>query len=562
MEDNEQLSTEQLLLLENLTYLTDDEPLKTLVSMDEDKEGKETLTVKKAIEQIEMSDLDMDHNYGSLMTGEDWSNIIQAIEKDETLCQMKIVTVEPSKDSEEPECSSVLFVNEQTNEAVVAFRGTAPYEWKDNFLGGARTDAEDGVSTEYQEEALEWFESLHLEDGGYDTVTLIGHSKGGNKVKYITIVEELGLVDRCVSFDGQGFSDEFFDKYGSEIARNQWKITNHNVDYDYVNLLLNDVGRTTYYQGYDYGAGKIAEAHCPNTFFEFGEDGTVSMQPVSGQAEEMKAINAFLNSYLRTLSEEEKIKTMEVLGELIEKGFKGELAEDFASIFEEEGRKGALLGLAAYAAIYAIDHPEFTDAIDSIVSKFCLEDAKYEILWYMVKSGIMGILLPPEYERRITEKIINGVRRDQMEDRQIAATYWPLEKNRVFDISKMTLLGSTGKALMDTGSRACSEWEDAVSGVKNLYDCLESEIQSSALNTVLSALPETLKKDDYELAGTMLYNTISTITENIPTLDSDAADAVEEITEALSSSITAIKTIKEHITTNPVKEFQETTVLA
>lgn len=333
MEEDNQLSTEQLLLLENLTYLVNEKPLQTLVEIEADYtkrygEGN-SMPVSYVLNAIKTEDLNPDHNYGSLMTGEDWSNIIQAIEKDDTLCQMKVLTVEEQKTEAGPkvECSSVLSVNEQTNEAVVAFRGTAPYEWEDNFLGGAETDQEDRVSTQYQVEALEWFEGLHLEDGGYDTITLTGHSKGGNKAKYITIMDKEGLVDRCVSFDGQGFSDEFYEEYGKEIARNQWKITNHNVDYDFVNLLLNDVGKTVYYQGYDYGAGMIAEAHCPNTFFDFGKDGTARMNPVEGQA---------------------------------------------------------------------------------------------------------------------------------------APSYWTLEKNRVFDMSKLTLLGSTGKALMDTGSQACSEWEDAV----------------------------------------------------------------------------------------------------
>lgn len=86
------------------------------------------------------------------------------------------------------------------------------------------------------------YEELGLEDS-YVTVT--GHSKGGNKAKYITVLDS--SVDRCVSFDGQGFSDEFMTEYQEQISQNQNKIENHNVDYDYVNLLLNDVGNKTYY---------------------------------------------------------------------------------------------------------------------------------------------------------------------------------------------------------------------------------------------------------------------------------------------------------------------------
>ena len=59
---------------------------------------------------------------------------------------------------------------------------------------------------------------------------MTGHSKGGNKAKYITLMDD--TVDHCVSFDGQGFSDEFMETYSDEIAARQHKIENHNVDYD------------------------------------------------------------------------------------------------------------------------------------------------------------------------------------------------------------------------------------------------------------------------------------------------------------------------------------------
>lgn len=36
------------------------------------------------------------------------------------------------------------------------------------------------------------------------TITVTGHSKGGNKAKD-------NSVDICIAFDGQGFSDEFID---------------------------------------------------------------------------------------------------------------------------------------------------------------------------------------------------------------------------------------------------------------------------------------------------------------------------------------------------------------
>ena len=83
---------------------------------------------------------------------------------------------------------------------------------------------------------------------------------------------------KCVSFDGQGFSDEFVQQYGDEIAMRQHKIHNHNVDYDYVNLLLNEVGEITYYHGQDIGEGGFLENHCPNTLMKFQDSGSFTME--------------------------------------------------------------------------------------------------------------------------------------------------------------------------------------------------------------------------------------------------------------------------------------------
>ena len=53
---------------------------------------------------------------------------------------------------------------------------------------------------------------------------------------YIAILDD--SVDRCVSFDGQGFSDEFYEKYADQIAHNKNKIVNCSAESDYVNFLL------------------------------------------------------------------------------------------------------------------------------------------------------------------------------------------------------------------------------------------------------------------------------------------------------------------------------------
>jgi len=167
MEDEQLLNEEQLLLLENLTYLIEQKPMESLDITFDRYVGKE-LTVGNVVNDIKIDELKDDESYGTYVTGEDWKKIFAAIQKDETLMNMKIITVagdpglaegqERAEDSLQEGALSAVFVNEETGEAVVAFRGTAEYEWKDNFLGGApTTDPIDGVSTQYQRSALEWY---------------------------------------------------------------------------------------------------------------------------------------------------------------------------------------------------------------------------------------------------------------------------------------------------------------------------------------------------------------------------------------------------------------------
>jgi len=263
----DELSVEQAMLLENLMYLP---------------EGYDIVGKESKYETVGMWINDIISEPETMLpletTGQpeaEWNDILNAVKNDETLMNLRIV--ETHVDNSENGGGggvSALFVNPETNEAIVAFRGTASDEWKDNFVGGGPTDQPDGVSTAQQANALEWYQGLDLE--GYSQRTVVGHSKGGNKAKYVTVMDD--SVDRCIAMDGQGFSDEFIETYSEQILSNQHKISNHNCSDDYVNILLNDIGEKTYYEPQNIGDGtgfsKILEAHCPNQYFKFGEDGS------------------------------------------------------------------------------------------------------------------------------------------------------------------------------------------------------------------------------------------------------------------------------------------------
>lgn len=343
--DDELLEAKQVLLLENLTYLADKGVMKSLSQIQKDH-GDGKLTVREIIGDIKIDQLDENVDYTTLQNGEEWRKVLNAVLADDTLLDMKMIAVKEG--SEETGGTAAVFFNEKTGEVVVAFRGTEKYEWKDNFIGGALTAVETGadtlnqtgtfkaglekgmeiifghkfrdtyvdVTTYYQEEALKWYQELDipgLTGGRVKTITVIGHSKGGNKAKYIAILDD--SVTRCLSFDGQGFSDEFFRKYERRIAERAYVITNHNVDFDFVNLLLNDVGERIYYVGNGYGDGisKIPEAHCPDTYFFYDEQGRAYMVVAERQAELMMELDKFLNSYLRTLPDKKKVETLELI---------------------------------------------------------------------------------------------------------------------------------------------------------------------------------------------------------------------------------------------------------
>lgn len=364
------LSPQEVLLLENLMYLSGngkDSPLRSVT-------GYEGKSVRDLINAIDVGKLENSQEYTGFTTGSEWKDIINAVKSNDTLMNMEIAAVHTDHAEGGGGGVSAVFTNSDTGEAVVAFQGTASYEWKDDFIGGGPTNASDGVSTPQQENALEWYQSAY-EDLGLDgyTVTVTGHSKGGNKAKYIAVLDE--SVDRCISFDGQGFSDEFMEKYETQISERQNVIENHNVNYDYVNLLLNDIGSKTYYKGNNYGDGGILEAHCPNTFFGRDKDGNLTMNvSEDGQASEMAELDKFLNSYLRSLSPEDKAEALELIGGLVEGGFNGADMDTLISTLLNSGNDQIAAYLLAYLIEYEQATPGFMESIQSILEEFGLGD--------------------------------------------------------------------------------------------------------------------------------------------------------------------------------------------
>ncbi|OUM62654.1 hypothetical protein PIROE2DRAFT_11031 [Piromyces sp. E2] len=362
---------DELLLLENLTYFPDRKPFKTIISADQK-------TVRDFIYDINVEEIVDDIDYcNCFITGFDFKNIIQAFKNNTALLDCLVTETHIDQAFGGGGGLSCCFISEEHKEAVVAFRGTALNEWEDDCVGANQIDSLQQVN------ALEWYKSiyskLHLENY---TVTLTGHSKGGNKAKYITILNN--TMTRCVSFDGQGFSDKFMEHYKKEIIEKQKIIENHNIDYDYVNVLLNDVGKKTFYVGFNYGIGGFAESHCPNTFFNFKENGEYQLEVnTNGQPPEIQVLDQFINSMIRSnVNEKEKTETTELVGRLVSKAFQiseqenkvTEFINFFCDTVGDEKYQDNTAYIITFCIKYAKENKEFFPSIKEILTHFKADD--------------------------------------------------------------------------------------------------------------------------------------------------------------------------------------------
>ena len=247
-----QLTDEQIMLLEQLTYLEDK------VAREADVVLGPYDSVKSLLRQFDEDALaeleDSDEQFEGLISGKQWAAIIRQIQNDPELYSLDIA----GKDDSVP---AICFTDpNDPDSAVVAFKGTTGQkEWWDNGSGFGLSD------TEKQKEALEYIENLP-----YDSITVTGHSKGGNKAQYVTVLSD--KVDRCISMDGQGFSQEFLDRYYAEIEKKGGSITNYYLDGDFVSILLFPVPGSAQVCIEGDDSIILEKNHVPSSFYRYYQD--------------------------------------------------------------------------------------------------------------------------------------------------------------------------------------------------------------------------------------------------------------------------------------------------
>lgn len=151
--------------------------------------------------------------------------------------------------------------SEKTDEAIIAYKGTTgPDEWADNVFAGYN------YSSPPQEAALEFANDMVRK--GFTKLTVTGHSKGSNKAMFVTIL--CNNVIRCVSFDGEGFSEKFLrdEETIDKIRKRASLITNYSLSSDFVHILLYQIPGSNQIYCKGYGVEGVAENHSPNSFFQ------------------------------------------------------------------------------------------------------------------------------------------------------------------------------------------------------------------------------------------------------------------------------------------------------
>lgn len=286
-----ELTAEQLLLLEQLTYLdgsgipvqSDHVPLSSYSS--------NGLTLGEILDGYDFSSLKSDQDYGVGTTGRDWQDLLNAIQADPQLRDLRLYRDSSHELSSESggNIALVFYDKDNPDQAIVAFRGTADTnEWEDNLDGAGLTD------TPAQQRALEFINDLP-----FDSVTVTGHSKGANKANYVALLSD--KVSRSIAFDGQGFSPQFYAKYPDRVKANAYKITCYSMCSDFVHELLYEIPGAEYIFVIGSHVESLAENHVLHKLLT-KEDGSYTFKTTTSELPEVSKLRELANYLITTAS--------------------------------------------------------------------------------------------------------------------------------------------------------------------------------------------------------------------------------------------------------------------
>jgi len=258
---------------------------------------------------------------GDIISEEDAVDILTRLDTDERLRSLRT-----ARCINEGGIRGILYTDTDDKNATLVFRGTGgTYKaWEDNVLGEYKAD------TGLQKLASDF---VTYECGGYENITVTGHSKGGNLSQYVTVVCG-SQISRCVSFDGQGFSDKFREEHKQEIEENRGKIKSISGYNDFVNILLTPIASEILFVNNQKGIS--VDMHSCYTMLSngiFDEDGNFDRKyGVIPQDKAMSLANLAgdgLVDIIDRLPGDGNEKASKVLASLVASIFSSDMGEDY-----------------------------------------------------------------------------------------------------------------------------------------------------------------------------------------------------------------------------------------
>lgn len=384
------ISDESLALLEQITYI-DSNVLKAAGIKDKDGDDLKILPLneKASIDDIlkvfddeaiaNLRKIGDDAIDGALISGNEWADIIENLKNNKELENLEVFysELDPSKSVN----LNVCYKDRETGQGVITYKGTTGYEeWEDNCLGLTQATTDD------QKAALEFYDCCieKANAGELDNIILTGHSKGGNKAMYVTVVADDPRITKCVSFDGQGFSNEFYEDYFELAEKNGGKITNYFVNKDFVHALMKQISHSQQISCEGYGMDNAPQYHSPNSFFVTDEDGNI--QSTDGipefadadEVENIKLLNKFVVFAMNHYSEEELEAVGQYLGK-ITGSYIGDssLMDGTGALFSDEE---AFLTLGSVFYNFAKKYDLSREDFDDFMQTFAVGDEQAEVV--------------------------------------------------------------------------------------------------------------------------------------------------------------------------------------
>ena len=417
------LTDNELGMIEQLCYLNGDVAKAAKVSgFSGIKNGHKNMTLgdilacfdEEALTKLENCEAEID---GACASGKEWAGIIRYL-KSSRMNQMVLSDTMVNSDG----TTLALCFSEKGNssDAIVAFKGTSGgKEWIDNVEGLNVSD------TQNQKEALDFIERLP-----YDSITVTGHSKGGNKAMYVAITSD--KVTRCVAYDGQGFSQEFIDKYWAEIQAKGKIITNYSLSTDYVHALMFPVPNSNQVYCEGYGVENIKQHHSPNSFFLTDEDGNIVLDangnPIVVQISEDESIqmlHEFTTFVINNADGNDKVVIIDFVSQLLAMVFGGGEVDTQEIIDYALDNPDTLAMIVAYLVKYMEVNNLSAEDIDKLLAVLGL-DSLDEIFTFQIAGidivGLSGLI-----------DFAKGQLTDENDDWWIKNVWLPLLKKWKFD---------------------------------------------------------------------------------------------------------------------------------